>query len=103
MLSPSLASVSISSQFDIVMDVPPPPVAEVSRGSRDVTAFVRVSNLVTEAGIGGLTPSRFYKTSKHDDSIDVRTPLNVTNSSTIRFVFSRGTAIAGISIESSAN
>lgn len=38
MLSPRCASVRMSSQFEMVNDVPPPPVDEVSRGSRDVTA-----------------------------------------------------------------
>ena len=38
MLSPRWASVRISSQLVMVKDVPPPPLAEVSRGSRDETA-----------------------------------------------------------------
>lgn len=38
MLSPRCASVRISAQSEIVREVPPPPLALVSRGSRDVTA-----------------------------------------------------------------
>lgn len=38
MLSPRWASARISSQFAMVNDVPPPPLDEVSRGSREVTA-----------------------------------------------------------------
>lgn len=66
MLSPSLASVSISLQSDIVSEVPPPPVADVSRGSRDVTAFVPVSDLFLERWVVRLTPNLFYETSEHD-------------------------------------
>lgn len=72
MLSPSLASVSISLQSDIVRDVPPPPVADVSRGSRDVTAFVHVSGLITQGWSVRLTPNLFYETCKHDYEEDVR-------------------------------
>lgn len=42
-LSPRCASVRISSQSDIVNDVPPPPLAVVSRGSSDVTARTRLA------------------------------------------------------------
>lgn len=37
-LSPKCASPRISAQSPMVSDVPPPPLALVSRGSRDVTA-----------------------------------------------------------------
>jgi hypothetical protein len=38
MLSPRWASVRISSQLVMVNEVPPPPLAEVSRGSSEETA-----------------------------------------------------------------
>lgn len=40
MLSPRCASFRISSQLVMVNEVPPPPLAEVSRGSRDETAEI---------------------------------------------------------------
>lgn len=47
-LSPRCASVRISSQSEMVSDVPPPPPDEVSRGSRDVTAsLVSMCQLAT--------------------------------------------------------
>lgn len=42
MLSPKCASERISSQSEMVSDVPPPPLNEVSRGSRAVTAAQEV-------------------------------------------------------------
>lgn len=43
-LSPRWQSVRISSQSVIVNDVPPPPLDEVSRGSRDETAAIEESD-----------------------------------------------------------
>ena len=65
-LSPRWASVRISSQSEIVSEVPPPPLAEVSRGSRAVTAGDEASVLGRIAGeYQDLTSDRFNKTCKH--------------------------------------
>lgn len=67
MLSPKWASVRISSQSEIVSEVPPPPLEEVSRGSRAVTAGEKALVFdVMKKKTPALTSDRFNKTREHD-------------------------------------
>lgn len=70
MLSPRFASERMSPQLEMVREVPPPPLVEGSRASREVTAVPVVGGLdeFDEALGVGLTSDSLDESGEHDGS-----------------------------------